>query len=225
MTLLCLKIEGKVDFDTVIFSDTGSEMPETYDYIKNVVIPLCKKHGIEFVTVGKKTLYDDYYKRNIIPYRMFRSCTDKYKIRPINKFCKQNYGKDYIMLIGIDYGEKKRIRFYNDVEFPLVDLEINRIGCKKIIKDFGIPIPIKSGCWFCPFQNIHEWRKLFKKHPELFDKAIDFEKNCKAYPDNFLSNNGILERLRDGFRNQKELTDFMGKFNTEKIEKCVYCHS
>lgn len=218
MAILCIYKQNKLQLDAVIFADPGSEMPETYDYIEKVVKPLCTDLGLPFITVGKPTLYQDYWKKKVIPYRLFRSCTDKYKIRPINKYCKKMYG-DYTMIIGIDYGEKKRAKQMKGVEYPLVELQINRNGCKKIIQQAGLPVPTKSGCFFCPFMNKEGWKKLFDKYPDMFRMAEDLEKNCKAYPKYFLGPQK-LEEMRKAFISQTQL--FTG--SPERIDRCLFCH-
>jgi hypothetical protein len=35
--------------------------------------------------------------------------------------------------------------------------------------------PTRSGCYFCFFQRKHEWVGLQDRHPDLFQKAIDYE--------------------------------------------------
>ena len=46
------------DLDAVIFADTGSEQPKTYDFIDQYVKPYCKEKNLPFhtvkYTIGKK---------------------------------------------------------------------------------------------------------------------------------------------------------------------------
>jgi len=206
MALLVLAQQKKINIDLVVFADVGAEMPETYTYLSDVVIPFCKENNIEFVTVKKTTLYDDYYAKKIIPYRRFPSCADKYKVRPIRKYLKERYGaKNYDTILGIDAGEPKRIK---ELIYPLFDFGIDRAGCKKVISDAGLPIPIKSGCYFCPNQSKKEWIKLFHNHPKLFKKAENLEKNGKAYPIYFLGQIP-LEKLRLSIIEQRKLSDIL----------------
>jgi len=219
VAILVLAQQKKINLDLVVFADTGSEMPETYNYLKNVVLPYCKENNIEFVTVGSPTMYEEYYSRKIIPYRMFRSCTDKYKIRPIRAYLKERYGNDnYDIIIGIDAGESHRAK--TGALYPLIELNIDRDGCKKIISDAGLSVPIKSGCYFCPFQKSSDWKALYYNYPDLFKKSEDFEKNCKAYPEFFLGQ-VKLENLRTAITEQRTL------FPTKErsVQQCCFCHS
>lgn len=216
--ILVLAKQQKIKLDLVVFSDTGAEMPETYQYLNDVVLPYCKTHNLEFVTVGSPTLYMDYFSKKIIPYRMFRSCTDKYKIRPITAYLKKRYGsKNYDIILGIDAGETQRAK--NGAIYPLIELNIDRAGCERVIENDGLPIPIKSGCFFCPFQKESEWTKLYRNHKDLFFKSEEFEKNCKAYPQFFLGP-VPLEKIRLAITEQRTL------FKTDKsVSMCCFCHS
>ena len=110
-----------------------------------------------------------------------RICTDKFKVTPIHKYVTN----PCFMLIGIDAGEPNRAKIstVNGIEkrYPLLENDINRAGCKKIITDHGLPVPMKSGCYICPFQKATHWRELRKNHPDLFCKASTLEKINMQY--------------------------------------------
>jgi len=220
--ILVLHAQDRYKVDAVIFADTHGEHPETYKFIGETVKPFCNEISLPFHIVSNGDLYEDYWKKQIIPFRMFRSCTDRYKIRPIKKFVDEHYGVNNICVLGIDYGEKHRAERYEgyNFEFPLIDLEINREKCKQIIRDFGWQVPIKSGCFFCPFTRKDAWIRLLKNHRELFLRAADFEKNCRKYPQYHLTNKP-LEKIREAIDNQQSLC---GWIETEG-EPCVFCHS
>ncbi len=220
--ILCLKLQGKYDFDAMIFANTGGELPETYDYLEKVVKPLCREYNIPFHIVSFGSLYDDYFEKKIIPYRIIRSCTDKYKIRIMHKFIKEKYGEDITWIIGIDYGEKERASRFNG-EFPLIDRGIDRNGCKKIISSYDLPIPHKSGCFFCPFTSLDGWIELFENHKELFLKAEAFEKNSRNYP-TFCLNNIPLERIRRSLEEHpREKQTLLSEFVEAEEKQCIIC--
>ena len=232
--LLVLKAQGKIDFDLAIFADTGGEQPETYRYLEEVIKPFCIKHKIQLDIVRKdgKNLYDDNFERKIIPTRMFRSCTDKFKQRAIRKYLKQFFpDKELIPIIGFCKGEEKRlIKAVAVAEFPLIDLGIDRDGCVKIIRDFGLPIPIKSGCYFCPFQGEKQLLKLLKEHPDLYSKAEALEKNGSRYPEMVLSFAMSLEELRRAYEawqktkpTQRETAQATLWYSMPKTEYCPMC--
>jgi hypothetical protein len=205
--LLVLRAQGKVGFDIAVFADTGCEQPETYEYIEKVIKPFCKEHQIKLVFTNKegKNLYDDNIERKIIPIRAWRSCTDKFKIRPIRKFLMANYpNTDITTIIGFCKGEEGRQKESGCGDIaPLITMGIDRDGCIKIIQDAGLPIPIKSGCYFCPHQPMKSWLNILKKHPDLYAKAEALEKNGSRYPEFFLPYDMKLESLRKQYEANK----------------------
>ena len=89
------------------------------------------------------------------------------------------------MMLGIDAGESHRARMSskNGVEnrYPLIEEGINRESCRQIIREHGLPDPGKSGCWFCPFQRVSQWKKLRREHPDLFCMALQLERRASSY--------------------------------------------
>jgi len=55
-----------------------------------------------------------------------------------------------------------------------------RHQCISWMKQNGYPEPPRSACYYCPFHSDKEWRKLRDESPELFQKAIDFDKDLRA---------------------------------------------
>ena len=219
-----------IKIDEIIYSEVGNEMPETYTFLKEFK-KWCKSKGLKFVEVKSKygTIREYYEKKKIIPFRMFRHCTHKFKIIPINKYIRDKYGiKTPInMIMGIAVDEKHRMdkirgRKQFTYKFPLVEWNINREKCIEIIKKEGLSIPVKSGCYFCPFQPKKAWKDLHKIHPELYQESIDFEKNCKAYPQSTLMGKIKLEDFRKAILEQTNLSQFKEEIS---LIKCAYYHT
>ena len=83
-------------------------------------------------------------------------------------------------------------------DFPLLDNEdiLVRKDIFKILEESGVGVPAyynkvefntedkigqyarsRSGCYFCFFQQKIEWVWLYEQHPDLFQKALDYEKS------------------------------------------------
>ena len=185
-----LLLDQRDDFEA-IFVDHGTDWPETYEYLE-MFQGWLKDHGHKKITVLKpavtikkigktfNNLYD-YFWHYKTPPSFRRFCTDRFKVTPIHKYIK----KPCFMLIGIDWGEVKRVKISNNKgienRYPLVEYEIDRDGCKKIIKDHGLPIPMRSGCYICLFQKRSQWVELRKIHPDLFCKAEKLECRVNKY--------------------------------------------
>jgi len=88
--------------------------------------------------------------------------------------------KPCFMFIGIDAGEAHRAKITSkgkiEYRWPLIEEDIDREGCKQIIRDHVLPVPPKSGCFICPFQRPDQWKKLRREHPDLFCIAQKLEK-------------------------------------------------
>jgi 3'-phosphoadenosine 5'-phosphosulfate sulfotransferase (PAPS reductase)/FAD synthetase len=172
------KIPGK-DFEAV-FVNHGTDLPETYEYMDMMIAKGYPVTIIKPKVEGISSLYKYALKWKMIPSRRIRWCTQKYKVLPLLEF----YQKPCVEYIAFNADEKKRIKpkrnnkaEENEV-YPLVMYGINRQGCVDIIKRHGLPVPIKSGCWLCPFQRRSQWIELKQRHPDLFQKAVDLEKLC-----------------------------------------------
>ena len=172
---LYMKDHG-VDF-TAIFVDHGTDWPETYRYVNKFK----EKYPLTILKPDVESfdsLYDYCWNKNIIPSMMFRWCTDKFKIKVITKYVE----KPCFMMLGIDYGESHRAKLNTNkgVEnrFPLIESKIDRDGCKKIIREHGLPMPIKSGCYICSYQKTQQWIQMRTTFPELWCKADKLERKC-----------------------------------------------
>ena len=90
-------------------------------------------------------------------------------------------------------------------EFPLIDNDdiLVRDDIFRILEDSGVGVPAyykpiefevdgkvgtynrsRSGCYFCFFQQKLEWIWLYEQHPDLFTKAMEFEKDGYTWNQN-----------------------------------------
>ena len=191
----------------VIFVDHGGDYPETREYVKQIQQDL----DIDItVRKTKETLYDYFFQRHIIPYRIRRDCTDKFKIRPMREYVDR---RDEPQL-GITTDERWRVRRWSaegiDSHYPLVEQGIGRISAIENLKCHELKIPCKSGCFFCPFQSPKQYRRLWYTHPDLFMKALNLENNAREqHPDAILMRNGrTLQSLYDELMEQKTLSSY-----------------
>ncbi len=64
--------------------------------------------------------------------------------------------------------------------YPLFAWGYDRELCKKIIMQAGLPIPVKSACYFCPASKKQEIIWLQENHPDLLERALNIERNAQA---------------------------------------------
>lgn len=204
--MLLLLDEGR-EFE-VVYVDPGTDWPETYDYLDYL-----QDEGFEFTWVkpivgGENNLYDYLLKYRILPSVFVRCCTAKFKTEPFYNYIEI----PSLVYIGYDWGEH-RYRHLSDKEgikykFPLIEKRISREGCKQIIREHGLLVPPKSGCWLCPFQNEKGFKRLRDKYPTLFKMAMYLE---EINPRKFT----ILRKTSlAGLYQDEKLTDFPG-FTTQ----------
>jgi hypothetical protein len=191
MALAIQLIERGEPLDEVVFADTGAEVPETYEYLK-VAGRYLTDRGVPLTTVRRagQGLLETCFKREVFPSAIWRWSTRDFKVRPIRKHYK-GLKRPIIQYLAIAYDELERMRD-SDVDwitnvYPLVDDRITRQGCIQIIQSAGLPVPVKSGCWFCPFNNAERWRWLHETHPDLFAEAVALEEGSKHFPRQLLT--------------------------------------
>jgi len=83
----------------------------------------------------------------------------------------------------------------SDYELLNNEDSLDRNDIFKLLKDSGVGVPAyyekvtfevegkkgeyarsRSGCYFCFFQQKIEWVWLYEQHPDLYQKAIEYEK-------------------------------------------------
>jgi hypothetical protein len=206
-TALALWLMDRGEDFLMVFADTGAEYPETLEYVDYFEettghpIDIVKAEIVEGRDWAEDGLYGYSFFHNMVPYRQFRWCTIKFKIRPLEAYRKRNGVEE--IYIGFDAGEPHRIKHHEKDSaiklYPLVDNGIDRAGCLEIIKAHGLELPRKSGCYICPYQRIRQWNYLFRNHPELWDKAVALEDNAHTStgkPITFFDNDKSLHDLK-----------------------------
>jgi 3'-phosphoadenosine 5'-phosphosulfate sulfotransferase (PAPS reductase)/FAD synthetase len=187
--------------DLILFADTGSERPETYAYL-DTINAWCRKVGFPTITVvknaspkaGYTSLEDQITKLRVLPALAYgqHQCSLVWKRDPQQKFVKTwqpaidawAAGLTVTQCIGYDAGPRDGARAYKAEgkasdgytnRFPLIEWGWTRDRCREEIHKAGLPIPVKSCCWFCPAHKKAEIDQLAVDHPELIDRALRIE--------------------------------------------------
>lgn len=175
-----LKDKGWHERIEYFFCDTGSELPEVYEYLDRLEDYL--ESPIERLSSGRD--FDHHLKRfnNFLPAPHARWCTRVMKLEPLEAFV----GNDpCISYIGIRADENRNgyISHKPNIKaaYPFIDSGIVREDVFRILEDtIGVPDYYnwrsRSGCYFCFFQRREEWLGLADNHPKLFEKAKRYEK-------------------------------------------------
>jgi hypothetical protein len=68
---------------------------------------------------------------------------------------------------------------YFEFRYPLREEGWDREKCIEVIKAEGLPVPVKSACYFCPASQAWEVYWLAAMHPDLFLDSIFMEDNAR----------------------------------------------
>lgn len=221
LAMLCSGKLPKYGKPLIAFADTGAERPKTYEYFEYIK-PILDEAGHRITTVQSKegSLYE-YCNRpgaEILPMRCLRWCTDRWKRKPLDDYRK---GKEYFLAIGIDAGEQHRAaRWMGDKHalFPLIDAGMDRGACVDAIKDMGWKVPIKSGCWFCPYEKMDSFKDLKKDYPDKFKDLCRMEQVVLARL-NKIKQKGWFDEKRP----LKEAVEYRYPETCEG-QMCLYCY-
>lgn len=194
--------------DLILHADVGedNEKPETRAYLP-VINAWLAKVGFPQVTVvknarpksGDKSLYASLIRLGTLPALSYggHTCSLVWKRDPQMKFVKTwqpaidswARGELVQMAIGYDAGGRdskrcseafgKELPGFKNI-FPLIEWGWDRERCEQEILAAGLPVPMKSACFFCPASTKTEIDWLAKFHPELARKAIALEDRAKA---------------------------------------------
>ena len=145
------------------------------------------KRSLRLYAVGE-TLGEESIIQSKMPSKAYGygTCSNNYKIRPIEKAIKAKYGdQKVIQWVGIHAGEVNRLFDKNGtvkpletklgfVDYPLIKMELFQANCEALCK--LLPrYPGKSSCWFCPNAKVHEVLQLKKEHPDLWELGCFME--------------------------------------------------
>lgn len=188
--------------DEVVFADTGGEVPETYEYL-DVARQYLAKYGIPLRIIPKRIrgrdLYDTSWHRRVFPSAIWRWSTRDFKVAPIHRYYR-SLDAHVNQYLAIAYDEIERMKdsavSYITNVYPLVDNKVTREKCILLITEAGLPVPVKSGCFFCPFNSMDRWRWLYETHPDLYQKAMALEENSKHFPSQRLTDQVFRERAK-----------------------------
>lgn len=185
-TALAIYMRSRMPELEYVFCDTGEELPETYEYLNRLEVYL----GAPIVRLNPDRPFSHYLKiyNGVLPDARTRWCTRKLKIEPFERFVGDDSVYSYI---GIRADESHRKGYISTkpnitARYPFIEDGITKQDVLRILEDSGLGLPryyewrSRSGCYFCFFQQRVEWVGLLDNHPDLYEKASEFEKENPA---------------------------------------------
>ena len=177
------------------FTDTGAELPETYDYLDRLEAFL----GKPIARLSAKRDFDHLLKvkNNFLPSPNTRWCTRELKIEPFEEWIGTSPAVTYIGIRADEARDGYKSTKPNITPvFPFKEAGLGLADIQRILAESGVGIPeyykwrTRSGCYFCFFQRKSEWVGLAKHHPDLFEKAKAYEKPADAETSSFTWSQG-----------------------------------
>jgi hypothetical protein len=177
---LAVYMRNRVPEMEYFFCDTGAELPETYEYLNRLEAAL----GKSIVRLNADRDFDHWMEvyQGTLPSPQMRWCTKNLKIKPLEDWV----GDDKVISYVAIRADENRLGYVStkpniDAVFPFREDGIDKDGVMRILDEAGIGLPgyyewrTRSGCYFCFFQRKHEWVGLKERHPDLYDKAVEYE--------------------------------------------------
>jgi hypothetical protein len=177
---LAIHLRDRVPQLEYFFTDTGAELPETYEYLTRLEAVLGKR----IVRLNADRDFDHWLQvyGGALPSPQMRWCTKNLKIKPLEAWLGDAKTYTYI---GIRADERRSgyISTKPTIKpvFPFKEDGVDKEHVFRILDDAGVGLPeyyewrTRSGCSFCFFQRKSEWVGLAERHPELFEEAIAYE--------------------------------------------------
>ena len=182
-TALAIFMRDRVPELEYVFCDTEKELPETYDYLKKLEIYLGKP--IVYLKYDGRGFDELLKARNgFLPSAQVRWCTEHLKIKPYEKYLGDDVSYSYVGIRADELYRKGYISTKTNIipKYPFIEADIRKDDVIKILEESGLGLPkyyewrSRSGCFFCFFQRRIEWVGLLENHPDLYQKAIEYER-------------------------------------------------
>ena len=188
---LAVYMRDRVPEMEYFFSDTGKELPETYEFLDRLEAFLGKPIvRLNMNPDASQNRDFDHWLQlygGLLPSSQVRWCTVNLKIKPFEEYVGADSAYHYIAIRAdedrVGYKPPKISSLRNiEPKYPFKEDGITKEDVYRILEESGLGLPTyydwrtRSGCYFCFFQRKSEWVGLLEKHPELFELAKTYEK-------------------------------------------------
>ena len=217
-TILMMAYHGELPKpDHIIFADLGWEKPAVYEHLEWLQ-KIAKISRIPFHVIHTGDIRNDAIRSNLyqtspdaprwaqMPLfsldvagnhgQLRRQCTLHYKIRPIDRYIKQNLlglqprqhapQGSVRLWFGISADEPNRVHAsdlaWKIYHYPLVDEDQARDDCHYWLDRNGYHHPARSSCLGCPYRSNAEWHWLRANDPDAYADVVQWDRQIR-HPD------------------------------------------
>lgn len=181
---LAVYMQGKIPDVEYVFCDTEKELDETYEYLIRLESYLGKK--IKYLKYSNGYGFDEILKikNGYLPSPSSRWCTEYLKLKPYEQYIGNDKAISYVGIRADEAHRKGYLSTRSNITsvFPFIENNIRQEDVIRILDEAGLGVPkyyewrSRSGCYFCFFQQKREWVGLLENHPDLYKKAMGYEK-------------------------------------------------
>lgn len=239
--------ENGIHLDGIVMSEVmfdhsrniSGENPKHIKWVYETAIPIIEKQfGYKVIILRDKSDYmQEFYHivRNSKHKERNGKCqgfiiggrcvgNDRFKMRPLRKFYKEQGNIEKVVGIAVD--EPERLERLKENDFSvLAQYGITESMTYDICKKYNLLSPTyldktRGGCWFCPNQPIKEFALLKKEYPYLWEELRKFSK-CENICSKCFKYNMTFEEVEkqvDRINNQLTLFDFMESDNENQSD-------
>lgn len=177
---LAVYLRDRVPAMEYYFTDTGKELPETYEFLQRLEVAL----GKPITRLNADRGFDHWLwvNQGMLPSPQVRWCTPNLKIKPFEKWIGEDLAYSYVAIRADEDRDGYISRKANIIPvFPFKEDGVTKADVFQILDDAGVGLPAyyrwrtRSGCFFCFFQRKYEWVRLSEEHPDLFEQAVEYE--------------------------------------------------
>lgn len=196
--MLIRMLELDYPIDEIVFIDVrfnenrGGELPEMYAYIDKIEKHIGRK--IKRISNQEWTYKSHFYrkkKRGKYPGQIYGFpfavlgngwCNDRLKLKPFADY-KRSIEGEYTIYLGIAADEPKRLARMGENERSLLaEWGWTEQDCLDYLKEKGLENPLyekfsRTGCWFCPKQNLKSLKIIRNDYPDLWEQLLKLDKD------------------------------------------------
>lgn len=193
--------------DYSIMIDAGYESERTLDYIRRVVQPKLREVGVEFNLIPATDYVDvrimeDNEHCNLPAFhknadgtvsKFSTRCNGTWKQIVMKRWLRERGVEKCVDWVGISTDEARRANKTDKLKwitnrYPLIELNMSRTDCVKLIRDAGWEMPLRTSCVMCPLRTKYEWLKLKMDCPQDFERACEIERDIQRINPNIFLN-------------------------------------
>ncbi len=196
MTLRLLELGEQVDY--IVFSDTGLEHDEMYEYIDKLDLFFKRKYNIEITRLHPNKTFEEWTfgivtkGENVGTVRgtprvslpcFWRRESKEY---PLTRWLKNNNIKNFKKYIGYTTSETHRASTMEEYNYiaPLIDWGWSESDVQKYLKQNHMENKLykhfsRTGCAVCPKQRLNDKYMVWKHYRKHWDYMVDVENRLR----------------------------------------------